>query len=761
RPAMVNRVASVLTVNRGNPGFTNHIDGRAADPWVPANREFRSLFARLHPPKSEGQFFQKLSMGDGEGRLQFVEWFRALLAKYQQHQIVIFDPYFEAAGLGVIVLSAQHHANYVIFRSLPKPVPEGKLLRRKSDKVVQDGTNNLIANCEYSRRLLKHVNLRIYGLKDGRLHDRYILIMGSDRLPLAGFHLSNSFQKAAENYPLLITPIPANVLLQIEQYKFSLVQEAMAIPLGSEVENPAMRLLFDSTASPSAPRRYEPLRFLEKSEAGNVLSVWSGEPLLKGLSGVELRAQMETLGLLSDNSLVLASGLHNCINKQVMDTQDFAKSWDVLGDVLAHSSTDDRWGRSLESESEFLECLAQFLRTSFDRVHDDMENELSVVDVWFFRKSVEDLLHSSYRIDNMFHPTKYTALTWSEYFAVKILWKHTPDCLLKIAEVQVSSLQKQTDGTDAIRLSLLSQIVSEISLSVQFGISEMQRDCLLHSSLGVFQWMGLSAIKRQLETPDGLTDVLLLLETFAYSDRVRALGWMINHAARDSNQAELFNGLVTALHELMPAAINPGELVDLINSMRGHMQQLAWAEPWLFQDVIYPLLQSSRVTYDDACELWMQELDSMLRPQLKNPCRLFDRAREGRTTNIAAFLFANSSPERREASLNMMRDILNRQKRIVQQPLASTSNWSMWDDALRVSLWILAFGRWSEFYSNQSSMIDEKLEQLAQDARGIAMVRPLEEWHSDGAGKLGELAAFLEQAEGLLNAARGQSDDPN
>jgi len=170
------------------------------------------------------------------------------------------------------------------------------------------------------------------------------------------------------------------------------------------------------------------------------------------------------------------------------------------------------------------------------------------------------------------------------------------------------------------------------------------------------------------------------------------------------------------------------------------------------------LLQSGRASTEDACEIWMQELASRL--LLNNRSRLFDRAREGQTTNIAAFLFAYSSPERREASLVVMNDILKRQQRIVQQPLASTSSWARWDDALRVSLWILAFGRWSEFYLRERGVTDQGVEQLSGDARGLAMVRSLEEWQSEGASKQGELIAFLEQVEGLLNVDGELKGDP-
>lgn len=752
RPSVSARAKAVLALNYDNLGFTNRIGGREADPWVPTNRDLESLFARLHPPKSEGRFFLRWGQGDSEGRLQFVEWFRALLTKYPQHQVIIFDPYFEGIGLGLLLICAVEKADYVVFRSLPKPARDGKPMRRKSDRTAREGINNLLANCEQNRHLLKRIKLRIYGLKEGRLHDRYILIMGPDRLPVAGFNLSNSLQKAAENYPLLVTPIPADVLLTVERYKSELMQEIQAAQSEGRTENPVMRLLFDSMASSTALLHYEPLCFLDKVQAGDVLSAWTDEPSLQGLSGDPLKERMVALGLLKDDSLALPAmaSLHNCLARQAGDFSDFTATWEVLGEMLAHSRTEDRHFREFESERGFLEFLARFLEASFDRAHDKRDEELAVASARFFREPVETLLHSSYRPHHLFHATKYAALTWPEYFTIKFLWWYAPDALLEIAEAQVASVPMEPQSQDVVRLSLLSQIVSDISLSVQFNISKGQRDRLVRSSNGLLQWMGLNAIEMQLEKPDGLAEVLQLIAAFTYPQQVRALGWMVHHTAEDPKKTEIYKGLIAALHEVLPTTIPADELRRLIDSMRGHMQQLTWTEPWLFQDVIFPLLRNERANTDDACEIWVQELAALLGPQPKPHSRLFDRTREGQTTNITAFLFAYSSPERQQASLKPIHAILKQQKQIVQQPLANTSDWARWNDALVVSMWILTFSQWSQYYLRGRGMIDRELEKLSQYTRELAMVRPMVEWRSEAAGRQSELAAFLDQVEELL-----------
>ncbi|EJT04974.1 hypothetical protein RCCGE510_12601 [Rhizobium sp. CCGE 510] len=753
RPSNSARTKAALTINRGDRGFTNLIGGREADPWVPANRNLASLFARLHPPKSKGQFFLRWSQGDGEGRLQFVEWFKTLLAKHDQHQIVIFDPYFESAGLGLLLLCAAPKADYIIFRSLPKPSKTSEVTPcEPANPPPPSGLDNLLASCEVNRRAMQHLKLRIYGLKEGRLHDRYILVMAPDGLPVDGFHLSNSLQTAAENHPLLITPIPADTLLKVGQYKSGLVREAEAAQSEGEMENPSMRLLFEATASPAAPRLYEPLRFFEKTSAGDVLGMWTGEPSLRGLSGLALKERMAALDLLKDGRLALTetTGLRNCIDQQTDDFADFTACWDVLGDVLAHSRSGDQDLSQLKNDVRFLDFLARFVEASFNRAHDEVDRELAVIDTRLFRYPIETLLHSPYRPDHLFHSTKYTGLTWAEFFAIRYLWWFAPNDLLSIAETEMLSVPVEPQASDAIRLSLLSQIVSEISQSLEFDISQVQRDCLIHSSNGLLHWMGLNAVERALETKEGRIAALELIAAFSYADQVRTLGWMIARAAQKKERAEIYNDLVAMLHGVLPTPILAADLRHMVDSMRGHMHELSWTEPWLFRDVVMPLLQNDRANTDDACEIWGTELATLLGPEQERQTRLFERAREGKMTNIAAFLFAYSTPERQSATVKSLTAILKRQRRIVQQPLASTSEWTQWDDALVISMWILTFTRWGEYYLRDRSVMDRELETLSRDAHNVAMVRPMYEWRSSNTGNKGELAAFFKQVDDLL-----------
>lgn len=746
RPSASERMRATLTIDRSNLGFKNRIGGREADPWVPSNHVLKSLFERLHPPKSEGRFFLRWGKSNGEGRLQFVEWFKALLAKYEQHQVLIFDPYFDGAGLSLLFLCAAQKADYIVFTSLPKPKED------QSEKTSPDRINNLVASCEQNSNLLKCIKLQIFAMKNGFLHDRYILIIGPDGLPVKGFNLSNSLQAATQDHPLLVTPIPADTLLDVEQYVSGLVKEAQnAATPESQTENSSMKILFHSTGAPTVPRWYEPLSVLEKAHTGDVLSIWTGESSLRGLSGDPLKERMATLNFLKDNSIVLPEMPDPCnfLPHQGGSFSEFTSTWEVLGELLAHSRTEASDLNKLISTEGFLEFLAQFLKASFSRANDYVGKELALMDPHIFMESLETLLHRPLHLDSLSSPTKYATLKWSEYFAIKLLWKCAPDTLLAIVETQTKDLPKEPQNSDVVRLSLLNQIVGVISMSVLFDISEGQRNLLVRNSNGLLHWMGLNAIEMHLQKPEGLATVLRLVSPFTYPEKVQALGWMIHHVAGNPAKAEIYKGLVEALLEALPATIPAEDLRSLVNSMLGHMWRLAWTEPWLFQDVVNTLLQNGRANTDDVCEIWVQELIALLESEVRQQSMGFDVTREGQLTKITASLFANSSPDRQQASLKLIQGILNQQSRIILQPLASISDWTRWNNALVVSMWILTFVRWGEYFLSGRSMTNSVLERLSQESYKLAMVRPIDEWRREGLGEQGELAKFLDQREKL------------
>ncbi len=267
-------------------------------------------------------------------------------------------------------------------------------------------------------------------------------------------------------------------------------------------------------------------------------------------------------------------------------------------------------------------------------------------------------------------------------------------------------MAEESRQSDAVKLSLLSQIVSEVALGVQFGLTDVHRDRLIRSPNGLLRWMGLNFLESRLEMPNGVRDVVQYTAPFSHRERILVLGWMIQRSAGRRNGETIFRILVDSLHEVLPRTITAEDSVLLVDSMRGHMRKLSWGEPWLYRDVISPLLEEGRISADDLCSIWVKDLLASLEEALIDQVGIFKRGAEGRVTEVAASLFGRSGVQQQSATIAELRSILVRVRRDVRQPLASTSNWNKWNISMVVAMWIYAFTKWAAHFLVKPSEIE-------------------------------------------------------
>ena len=737
---MGDRVEAALTLAHSGNISENRIMGDMIDPWTEENRTLKTIFHKLNPPKSSGKFFIRSS--NGEGKLLFVEWFKELLVKYPNNHIAIFDPYFEDVGLNLLMLSASSNAEYSIFRSLPKPRDSCATNHQKTDNLVKIGVDNLVTNCEQNRNLLHRKKIKIYGLKEGYLHDRYILVIGDHGLPIEGYHLSNSFQKATENHPLLVTPIPIDVLYEVNQYTFDLIKSLnKSSTLGGD--NGSISIIFDSNNISIKNKIYEPLEFLNNELSGEILSVWLKQPLLKGRSGDELINKMNDLGVIKNKSLhdLPMDGLFLCFAEIEGELDDFMEKWKIIGEILARTITNDSNLEKMQFESNFLLFLSKFLSKSFQRNYFHDETEISVIDPSYFKKTLKDLLQSSVRKSNFFQSTKYSVLTWAEFFTIKYMWKYDPKSLITIINKELAF-----QPTDLVKLSLLGQIVSEIASTLEFrSMTEEQLTLLVESKIALLKWLGLNSIEQSILSSSDFSNISNRLSNLDYKEKLQFIGWFLNRNSEKSNYAAVYEAILKELWNTFPEKIPYDDLVNFIDAARGHMGKLIWAGMWLFKDIIQPLLDRKSISFDDACKIWLNDFIEILKLAESNRSLLFTSEREGNLINICAYLWANSSPSYQLNSMQNVKAILYSQRRIIQRPLASTSNWSLWDEALKISMWISSFTKLCRYYLNQLNIDEnEQLDTLLELSYHLAMTRPLEEWSTES-----ELIKFSEWIDNL------------
>lgn len=736
------RLKAAQTVSQGRTQSTVRAGGWKYDPWVPLNRELAVWFERLRPQPSDGRFFEKLSE-NSLGRLEFVEWFKRQLGKYDRHEVVLFDPYFEDAGAWLIIPNAKPSGRYVVFTTLPKPSEE-----QSGDGTEPSRIDNLLASCERMRPLLGNVRFQIYGLKAGALHDRYMLFIGDDEIPAAGFHLSNSIQKSNESFPLLITPIPQDVLWKVCDYSGAMLEKAFAPVEGTE--SPKVQLIFDSQAGRTA--RVLPsarLTFLDRVNAGDVLAAWTGDDSLRGLSREGLRERMRVLGFLQGDSLTIkdAPGFVGCIH--LLKAPEFtqcAESWEIMAWLQACTSTGNEVVGAESSQDQGSQSfLARFLETRFDRaLPASSPKTITHTSSAFLLNTLEELLRTNYWVERMCDVAKPAALEWTDFFAIRILWAHSPDVLISLMERRVTPSLDDENPAHTLSLCVLSQILSEIGLGVMFALTERQRQRLLTSSLGVLRWMGLNALERRISQPEGLNVLIRGVSSLVYEERVLALGWMVARFDQARMEAATIQGLIEALWNVLPPTLSKSDLELMIRAMRCHRHRLGQCEPQLFQAVLRPLLEQRRVTSDDACEIWMSELMAYLEDVLQGLGGGFQRGSEGLTTENAAQLFSQSTSKKQRETLKPLKGMLAKVRRTIQQPLANTVDWTRWHRSLIVALWLHAFAKWAASFLAGGSEIRDELNQFAVDTKQVALARSISDWRSDRVS-YGHLVRFLEE----------------
>ena len=709
-PKLSDRVAKVLSIKDNNSATRNNITTRETDSWVPINRSLSKVFKLIYPEKSEGAFFHRWGKSAGEGRLQFTEWFKKLAQASQSHSITIFDPYFEDAGLALILLSSAPNSDYTIFRTNHQT--EGVSTTR--------GLETLLQACTHNQKLMQKKNINIYGVSDGSLHDRYILVTDSKGIPVKGYHLSNSFQSAAENYPLLITPIPTDVLYKVVEYKNNLLSDS-----SEKVTHFYNSKTHDS--KPVKPNKDD--TFFNSDVMGDILSHWLNEPTLKGLKESKLINKLKELSLYHDDfpHAIDPNGLKSFIDASDFTKVDFSSYWGAIGELLSRTVSDCHDTNYFLNKTSFLDSLTGNLKTTFNREGDGgTDHELSVISPSYFKQTLSYFLHSATAPHHFSIGIKQSLLTWGEYFCIKYLWAYDPVSLIKLVDVQALELTNEFNESDKVRLSVLGQILREICFSIEIRhTGEVQLVALLGSRNDFLKWLGWCELDYRIASSNNI-DVINRLPN---NEQCTFIGWLINQYSKTQPDTNLFKELVNKLHQLLPDKLDLVLLRKAIDSMRGHMKQLSWAEPWISRKVITPLIDNKRVVFEDASQIWHEELISLLEPANTRGTRLFKANREGEVTNIAAWLCAHSSQAHQKKCLKKLDQILRKQKQVIQQPLASTTNWSNWDDSLKVSLWIWLFTEWCRYYNSITGNDNsKKLVELYNTAKNLALIKPESEW---------------------------------
>lgn len=747
RPIHQPRLDAVQQLARRTVGMSSVIGGRKVDPWVPANRQIGGLLNQIVPQKSEGRFYDRVYEGDSTGRLEFAEWLKKLFAEHRDKQIAWFDPYMEDVGINLINLNGADQGSYIVITGLPKKLGmkdwldrlyriarEWKnRLEKKEPKPERDPNQrieNLRAACMGWASRHASVSLRVVGLKEGELHDRMILIRNSGLEPIAGYHLSNSVQVAAENYPLLITPIPPDVLKKVFEYVDAALKKALKPGDGAES---AATLVFDSSAVEPSKLPDAPVRLTQFTvpRAGEVLAWWTDDSSLAGIGGEDLRAALQSKGLTTED------GLRGPIFEDVpaklwtnFNLRPFNSAWDAFGVIFAHTSSGDGLRIGAPRSPELITLLVAYLNPARADAIQPTSSRFGTVNMTeHLRESLADLMGQAADPERMF-AYGGVEISWGDYYAIKILWYTAPEELVKWIERGASD-----EWTPDSRRQLgLKAAIEVITRAMSWTSSKEQLDALVGSSNDFLRWMGYIAFEAELENdPKAVRDVHNLPK-IALEEKRQLLGWLINRSSR--RDQPIRGALIGELLDSYKNTLSPADLTALLDSMRNFLKRIYSSPPWILNDILAPLVERNFLDIDLIAKAWFEELMNVWVEDQRGGGILFRAAEEGHFTKEVARLITLASTANQKACVERLRKEIKEPRAVVLTPLSPQKDWTKFDRAIVKIMWMGVLVNLILKEMARPSSMEAGLVPMLDEIQNLVRRRPSEDWERRGINDL-------------------------
>lgn len=712
------RIINALSIHRDN-AFQHNNEHLGLDPWEAINRQNIALLSNTKVTKSEARFFERYSEGDGNGRIEFVEWIKSTLQENPNKQVFIFDPYFEDVGATLLIANASTHTNYTVFTTLESDEKKQRL-------------NNLLSCCEQLARESAFIKIKIYGFPKHFFHDRYILISDSIDYDIKGFHLSNSLQAATDKHPLLITSIPKDTLPKVIEYAEKLLQKTVT-QTSPEKDDPL--LIWDTQHIQKANtvhRRYEPLTFLNDPASGEILSAWTGENSINGLHSGNLRDKLRELRILKEESFVpkILSKPDGAIKfLSQCSALDFNSYWEIMGHLLANTPIGEHYTLKGNKTGESIaDRLISFLKdkrstplTSTSEAQEAL-NLCSKLNVSTAHLLKYDQTHYLCR------GGKFKPLSWGDYYAIKILWDSFPEaiiCLLfDIKDLHNPSSNQDLDIT--IEHYIRAQIIREIGLTAEIGSPNKLFNLLHLTDHPFLKWISFHALDKCIA--EDIANVRLV-DQLGSKDQMQFIGWMINNYAPPTpHPSAIYENMIEIYLSKITRTLNRTETTEIIDNLRGRITELSWCEPWLTQKVLNPLIIKNLIRIDDLTEIWLEEIKNSFHRMLSGQTIVFSSEKEAVTTNIFSYLLSRASLEVQLPILDFFKKTLERLSKTIHRPLIEASNWDDLDSALKISLWVYGLGRWTYRFLPRPNQIESHLVDLIGASCKLSFYRRQSEW---------------------------------
>lgn len=708
------QVEAAGRISRATRPSRSQLGGHDSDPWVTLNRATENTIKQLYPKKSKGRFFPKLTDSGGRSRLQLTQWLREIFESNHDAQIAWIDPFMEDVGIELLHRMGTSTGDYLIITT-----------EKTSNAPNQPNRiHRLLAQCdEWGNSYFGNVHLKVLAVPESKIHDRMILIRSASGRPLAGYHLSNSIQRANDNFPLLATPIPLDVMHHVFEYTDQIIQNTLHADDG---RTPTAKIIFDSTTFVKAEEDDEEPNglnhrssFTEAPRAGDVLAWWLNDPELVGLSGAQLRNQLEAKGKIKDGELdpEIFDSVPSTFWTDGLPAEDFHSTWDAFGYVLAWTHAGQLYTEKTKSLPQELQtALLEHLRPCRPGALQPRKRK-TLLDLEHYRsQDLRSLLLSTDTPYRAFSNSP-TDTSWGDYYALKLLWSHAPQALVSfLSAICANPIEDLRTHT------LVIEAFKHICLYLGLDKKTAQLEALMYSETSIVTWVGLHAFK------DAINNGTLGVEALSNIDKIAPasfhrtiLCWLINEA--NYVKSDIKPHLISKLTRSLQGPLSDQELQDILQPVRGRLGRLHHFTPWILESLLLPMLERKTIDTTQVSREWLNELTTQWRAALNKDSLYFKLEADGAFTDELATLTSYLAPKNLETVIAELWKVFNALARTIRQPLSAQISWSSHIRAHEVNLWLYALAR--RIYALIDDETNQSLSELLRESELIIDRLPL------------------------------------
>lgn len=421
-------------------------------------KDFQSLLGSYSARQLKGIFFREGS----DKHLEFLSWFKKLLSDQTLRRVILIDPFITADSISKLLRSISNtDISYeIITDALAGKEPEDRIAAIHSMRSVLDALNP------------GRLNIYAVNASVKFLHDRYLILLGADGIPVA-YTLTNSLDKLAEQHAS--AALPADKLLSREIFDYYVTAFAK-LQSCSQWESLYLSADKEPKKKPETPSRISEKECTPEKFRQHLFSdLPYALNLLAYLQPKEERECFQYVLSLKDASMI-----------------------QKLSDLLSeYPETED----SMDSKEDSVRLLplAQLLLLPFD--------------------SKGSLLQSAGHLsDHSVYEYAGSNCGWDIFFAAKLLWKLSPSAYCEQLLLVRQRLEKDRLFTNRRLFRLGALLVGQLVNALAFSDNGTELNLLLRSELPLLRTLAVtrlfSASTKQL--PDSFQPDVVL-------ERLRAL----------------------------------------------------------------------------------------------------------------------------------------------------------------------------------------------------------------------------------------------